>query len=183
MDEDRRKLQSGGLLLVWLAVGLFCQLVYGEQRTRQDEAGTQVVTKQKPEATPEYFAGTYTIIAGEKNGKKVERHKLKATKVVIKGSRIYTLDKDDRELYVSDFRMQPHEKGFYITMESIQPPRPGISAIGLMQKKGKTVRLIYALPDSEPPQDFQTVQGQHMFVLKRVDQSKDVRKVEAIPVN
>lgn len=183
MDEDRRKLQSVGLLFAWLAIGLFCQFVYGEQRTRPQASEKQVVTKESPETTPEYFAGTYTIVAGEKDGEKVERHKLKATKVVIKGSRIFTLDKDDRELYVSDFRMQPHEKGFYITMESIQPPRPGISAIGLMQKKGKTVRLIYAFPDSEAPQDFQTVKGQHMFVLKRVDQSEDVRKVDAIPVN
>lgn len=139
--------------------------------------------KRAPRRLPSTLRVPIPSLPEKKDGEKVERHKLKATKVVIKGSRIYTLDKDDRELYVSDFRMQPHEKGFYITMESIQPPRPGISAIGLMQKKGKTVRLIYAFPDSEPPQDFQTVKGQHMFVLKRVDQSEDVRKVDAIPVN
>ena len=39
-------------------------------------------------------------------------------------------------------------------------------AKGLIEKKGDTVKLIYALPGGETPTEFKTKEKQLMFVLK-----------------
>jgi hypothetical protein len=51
-------------------------------------------------------------------------------------------------------------------------PTKGEKARGLIEKRGNTVKLIYALPGGDMPTSFEkTIDKQMMFVLKR-DQGK-----------
>lgn len=176
---NKTEFQNLGAILL-----LLITLLFFSQVANADDKSDKVLDEKSQACQVEAFAGTYKIVRGEKEGVKLKAKELKATKVVIHGNRITTLDKQDGELYVAEFQLQPHDKGCYIVMNSIKPPMPGIGAVGLidMNEEGR-VRLIYGFPDSEAPQNFKTEKGQHMFVMKKVDQPSKVKKPAVVPVN
>jgi hypothetical protein len=47
-------------------------------------------------------------------------------------------------------------------------PKKGETADGLIERKGDTVTLIYALPGGKAPTEFKTNEKQQMFTLKKV---------------
>lgn len=82
---------------------------------------------------------------------------------------ITTYDKDMKEVYVATYELDTSQEPWRIKMKATLTPVNGKGTIaeGLIEKDGETVRLIYALPGGKSPTEFQTSEGQQMFVLKR----------------
>ncbi len=54
-----------------------------------------------------------------------------------------------------------------------------VTAKGLIEKDGDTVKLIYALPGGEMPTEFKTKEKQLMFVMKNENKTRGTTEKEA----
>ena len=54
-------------------------------------------------------------------------------------------------------------------MISTKAPETGVISKGLIEPEGDRIKLIYALPNGQPPTDFKTGERQQMFVLVKTD--------------
>jgi len=116
----------------------------------------------------EELAGGYTIESGEKFGVPEPEERIKGSTVRITEDRVVVTDKDKKEVYGMSYVLDTATKPWKITMTAKLGPSEGTVAKGLIEKKGDTVRLIYALPGGEMPTDFKTGEKQLMFVMKNV---------------
>ena len=83
---------------------------------------------------------------------------------------IIVTDKDKKDVYATAYKLEPADKeGCYkVTLTSKLSPNEGAIAKGLIEKKGDTVRLIYALPGGDEPTEFKTKAKQLMFEMKNL---------------
>jgi uncharacterized protein (TIGR03067 family) len=91
------------------------------------------------------LAGTYTIVAGEKDGQKLPAERVQGSSVRIAENVITTFDKDQQETYAVSYTLDTSREPWRITMTSTQAPIKGEVAHGLIKKDGDTVQLIYAV--------------------------------------
>jgi uncharacterized protein (TIGR03067 family) len=114
--------------------------------------------------------GDYEIVGGERGGKELTADRLKEVKVRIAANAITTYDRDKKEVYAASYALDSEQRPWHITMTATLTPADdgkGAKAEGLIEMKGDTVRLIYALPGGKAPTQFKTGEKQQMFVLKR----------------
>jgi uncharacterized protein (TIGR03067 family) len=113
--------------------------------------------------------GTYTVVSGEEDGKAVPEEKIKGSLVKFTRDRITGTDKDKKEFFAATYTIDTSKTPWRIKMKSTTPKEA--EAVGLIEKTGETVRLIYALPGAPEPTEFKTKKGQHLFELKPVGKS------------
>ncbi len=148
-------------------------------------ATPSAVLAQQPDqpntkSAPEELLGAYTIVSGEKYGDKEPADRLAGTTVRFADDAIIVLDKEKKEVYAQTYKVDTTSTPWKITMTSkITPYTPkgkdaggDMVAKGLIEKKGDTVRLIYALPGGEMPTEFKTKEKQLMFVMVNERKSK-----------
>jgi uncharacterized protein (TIGR03067 family) len=123
----------------------------------------------EPKADSATLLGDYEIVSGERGGKELTADRLKEVKVRIAANAITTYDRDKKEVYAASYALDSEQRPWHITMTTTLTPGDdkGTKAEGLIEMKGDTVRLIYALPGGKPPTQFKTSENQQMFVLKR----------------
>ena len=56
---------------------------------------------------------------------------------------------------------------WHVTSISTKAPDAGATAKGLVEADQNTVRLIYALPNGQPPTSFKAGEQQQMFVMEK----------------
>jgi uncharacterized protein (TIGR03067 family) len=111
--------------------------------------------------------GSYTIVAGEKDGEKIPDARLQGSSVRIAANTITTFDNDHKETYAASYTLDTSREPWRITMTSTRAPIKGEVAHGLIKQDGDTVRLIYAVRGGTPPADFTTEDKQLLFILKK----------------
>lgn len=123
----------------------------------------------KAKGDPAKLVGTYAITSGERDGEAIAAGRLKEVAVRIAANAITTFDKDNKEVYVATYKLDTATKPWQIVMTATVTPvnGKGEKARGLIEARGDTVRLIYALPGGKEPTEFKTKQKQQMFVLTR----------------
>jgi len=111
--------------------------------------------------------GTYTIVSGEEDGKTTPKEKIAGGKVTFSADNITGTDKDRKEFFAAAYKLDTSTKPWTITMTGTAPK--SVKSVGVVEVKGDTLRICYALPGGDKPNGFFTKQKQHMFVLKRLD--------------
>ena len=128
--------------------------------------------KMKDSGAPADLIGAYTIVGGEKYGQKEDMDRLQGTTCRIAEDAIIVLDKDKKEAYVQTYKIDVKSKPWKITMKSKVTPYKDADAkgeavaMGLIEKEGDTVKLIYAVPGGDMPTEFKTKEKQLMFIMK-----------------
>jgi len=125
--------------------------------------------KPDKNCTPEALVGRYVIVSGERDGVKEPEERIKGTTVTFTKESVVVADKDKKEIYAADYKLNATTNPCDITMTSRVESSAGEIARGLIQKEGDTVRLIYALPTGEIPAAFKTKEKQLMFVMRRTE--------------
>ena len=121
--------------------------------------------------------GFYKIVGGEKYGEKIPADRLKDNRVTITSERFAVVDKDQKDLYASAYKLMKAgddaPKGVYeCNLVSEIPEKgsksPALVKVQLKEKDGKmTVEklwIIYSLTE-ERPKDFKTEGKQLMFEM------------------
>lgn len=133
-------------------------------QSESDDSSQQPPEEQRLEK----LVGKYQIIEAAKNGAVVPTERLSNNTVVFTRETIAVVDPDRKELYSARFKLGPrnNEGVAQINMRS-EAPQSGTNAVGLLKHEGEQVWLIYAL-DGRRPKDFgKTIEGQHLFKMKR----------------
>lgn len=114
--------------------------------------------------------GTYVIVSGERDGKRIPEERIKGSVVTFKGDKVYGADKDKKEFFASTYKLDTMADPVRITMVSTTPPSSaGQSTVGLIGTDGTRLKIIYALPGGAAPTGFKTGEQQNLFILKRAD--------------
>jgi uncharacterized protein (TIGR03067 family) len=114
------------------------------------------------------LVGGYEIVSGEKFGIQEPEERIKGSTVRFTADRVVVMDKEEKEVYGATYELKPGEHdAAKIVMTSKLSDMPDQVALGLVEKKGDEVRLIYAIPGGEAPREFKTKDKQLMFVLKK----------------
>jgi uncharacterized protein (TIGR03067 family) len=141
----------------------FAALLVGAMQAKVEEK------KPTDKNAPITLLGDYTIVAGENNGKKEPDERIVGTLVHITEDRILVEYRDHKSTpYIATYQLETSKKPWAITMTSLSAPSKGEVAMGLIEKDGDQVRLIYALPGGDMPTEFKTKGNQQMFVMKTV---------------
>lgn len=117
------------------------------------------------------LVGNYRIVAGERNGEKIEADRLQGISVRIAKNAITTLDRQEKEIYVATYEIDANKRPYRLLMTAQVTPMEGnggkgTKAAGLIDFDGETIKLIYALPGGESPTEFRAGEKQQMFVLQ-----------------
>ena len=116
-------------------------------------------------STPK-LAGGYTLVSGERGGKKLGKEKIEDHTVRFSNDQIVVIDKEKKEVYVARYKLDASGKTCKITMTSEVAPNKGKTVEGLIEKKGDTVRLIYAL-EGDAPTEFKTKNDKQIMVTMK----------------
>ena len=116
---------------------------------------------------PSKLDGVYSIVAGEKNGTEIPADKLMGSIIKFDGESVLGTDKDKKEFFGCTFQIDKTTTPYTISMTSTSPMK-GEKAVGIIEIKGDSVKLCYALPGGDAPKEFKTKEKQHCFTLKRV---------------
>ena len=155
----RNDLRRFSALTIW---GLMTAALLG--------APSFAVAQQAAEkTTASALVGSYTIVAGEKDGEKIPDERIKGSSVRIAESAISTFDKEQKETYAATYTLDTSREPWRITMTSTIATIKGEVAEGLIKKDGDTVQFIYAVRGGEIPTDFTTENKQLLFTLKKAE--------------
>ena len=108
--------------------------------------------------------GNYTVVAGEEGGKPIPADRIKGSIIRFTKDRITGTDKDRKEFFAADYKLDTTQKPWRIKMKSTEPKES--ETTGLIKRDGPNVVIIYALPGRTEPKEFKTAEGQQMFTLK-----------------
>jgi uncharacterized protein (TIGR03067 family) len=116
------------------------------------------------------LVGRYQLVSGEKDGQPIPDERIRGSTMRIATNAMTTFDKDEKEIYVATYELDTTKRPWGITMIDIVAPDKGegSKAIGLIEKSGDTVKLVYALPGGKTPTGFKAGEKQQMFVLKKM---------------
>lgn len=113
------------------------------------------------------LTGEYRIVSGERNGSPIDQGELTDTSVYINDKTIIVYDKDRKEMFASTYTLETNQKPWQVTLISTKSPDVGATAKGLVEADQNKVKLIYALPDGQPPTSFKAGKQQQMFVMEK----------------
>lgn len=136
------------------------------------------VDKDKPAGLKaSELVGSYEIVSGEKFGVPEPAERIKGSTVRFTEDRVVVMDKDSKEVYGAAYTLEPSEAATTaedsgataarIRMTSKLADAENQLSLGLIEKAGDKVRLIYSLPSVDAPREFKTKDKQLMFVLKK----------------
>jgi uncharacterized protein (TIGR03067 family) len=128
-----------------------------------------VVSGEKGAEDLEKLQGTWTLVSGENEGKPVPPDKIQGSLVVIRKGTMIANDKDNKKLYVMEFKLDPAQRPKAIDMTITEGPDKGKAAKGIYALQGDRLELAYAIA-GERPKSFSTKpKDAHLsFVLRRV---------------
>jgi len=115
---------------------------------------------------PADLVGTYTIVSGERAGKKIPDEEIKGATVTFTKHKITGTDKDRKEFFAATYTADATAKPLRINMTSTAP-KAGEKATGLVEVSGDQLTICYNLPGGELPTEFRAKDQQQCFVLKR----------------
>ena len=110
------------------------------------------------------LTGGYTLVSGERDGKPLPHDHVADTVVRFTHDAVTVTHKTRGDSYAAKFVLDEDDTPTKITMKATAPAS-GEVALGLIDKQGDTVRLIYALPGKPRPTDFATRSGELLFVM------------------
>jgi uncharacterized protein (TIGR03067 family) len=113
------------------------------------------------------LTGEYRIVSGERNGAPIDQTELTDTAIYITDKTIIAYDKERKEMFAATYTLETKQDPWQITMVSTKSPDVGAIAKGLVEANQNKVKLIYALPNGQPPTDFKSGQQQQMFVMEK----------------
>ncbi|AWM39766.1 hypothetical protein GobsT_18720 [Gemmata obscuriglobus] len=111
------------------------------------------------------LAGTYTLVAGKKNGADVDetakkaQYTVTADKFTIKGGEVK---------FVMGYKLDAKANPAQIDMEILEGPEgtKGTKAVGIVELKGDTLKVAYSLDKEKRPKEFDGKAG-YYFELKK----------------
>jgi uncharacterized protein (TIGR03067 family) len=133
-------------------------------------AAVAPAVRAEDKKAPKSLEGTYTLVSGEEDGKAVPEERIKGGIVRFTADKITGTDKDKKEFFAANYKLDATKTPWAITMTSTAP-KAG-DAPGLVKKEGDTLTVIYALPGGEAPKEFKAGPKQHLFVLKAAKTEK-----------
>ena len=122
-------------------------------------------TGRSPDQPKADLTGEYRIVSGERNGASIDQTELTDTAIYITDKTIIAYDKERKEMFAATYTLETKQAPWQITMISTKSPDVGAVAKGLVEADQNKVKLIYALPNGQPPTDFKAGQQQQMFVM------------------
>lgn len=117
------------------------------------------------------LSGEYRIILGERNGTPIDQKELSNAMITIDDKTITVYDNERNETFAATYTLKTKQTPWQITMVSTKAPEIGVIARGLIEANQNSVKLIYALPNGQPPTDFQAGPHQQMFNMVKIDQA------------
>jgi len=113
--------------------------------------------------------GTWTLIAGEADGKALPEKLVKDGKLVIKGAE-YTVRLADVGTLTGTQKLDSTKGPKTIDIMDANGPNKGKTCLGIYELKGDEFRVVFAAPGKLRPKTFATTpdSGQWMHVWKRV---------------
>jgi uncharacterized protein (TIGR03067 family) len=117
------------------------------------------------------LSGEYRIIIGERNGTPIDQKELSDATITIDGKTITVYDNERKETFAATYTLETTQTPWQITMISTKAPEIGVIAKGLIEANQNSVKLIYALPNGQPPTDFKAGPHQQMFDMVKIDQA------------
>jgi len=117
------------------------------------------------------LSGEYRIIIGERNGTLIDQKELSDATITINDKTITVYDNERNETFAATYTLKTKPTPWQITMVSTKAPEIGVIARGLIEANQNSVKLIYALPNGQPPTDFQAGPHQQMFDMVKIDQA------------
>jgi len=129
--------------------------------------GMAMAEDKKAEKVKSELDGIYTIVSGQRASKEIPADHLTGSVVLFEGDKVLGTDKDKKEFFAATFKIDTSTTPHKIMMVSTTQNK-GQKADGVIEIKGDTIRLAYALPGGETPTDFRTEENQHYFVMKKV---------------
>ena len=119
--------------------------------------------------------GEYRITDGERNGSPIDQKELSDAAVYINDKTIIAYDKERQEMFAVTYTLETKQAPWQITMISTKAPDVGAVSKGLVETAPNSVKLIYALPNGQPPTTFKAGEHQQMFVLTKADAATTAR--------
>ncbi len=115
------------------------------------------------------FEGTWSLIAGEADGKALPQKQLKDGKLVLKGD-AYTVTLADIGTVKGTQKLDPSKEPKTIDINDASGPNKDKTCLGIYELKGDELRVAFAPPGKARPTKFTTAadSGQWMHVWKRV---------------
>ena len=101
----------------------------------------------------------------------VSKQPISDATITIRDKTITAYDKERKETFAATYTLETKQTPWEITMISTKAPEVGVIAKGLIEIKQNSVKLIYALPNGQPPTDFKAGQQQQMFDMVKIDQA------------
>ena len=117
------------------------------------------------------LTGEYRIVGGERNGAPIDQTELTDTAIYITDKTIIAYDKERKEMFAATYTIDTKQTPWQITMISTKSPDVGTVAKGLIKAEQDKVKLVYALPNGQPPTDFKAGQEQQMFDMVKASQA------------
>jgi uncharacterized protein (TIGR03067 family) len=113
------------------------------------------------------LSGTYTLVAGKKNGADVDEKAKKAKYTATADS--FTVE-GKGEKFVFSYKVKPNTTPTEIDMAIVSGPdgvpKGGI-AVGIVEVKGDIVKLAYSLEKDKRPKDFEGKTGYYIELKKK----------------
>lgn len=117
------------------------------------------------------LTGEYRIISGERNGTPIDQKELSDATITIRDTTITAYDKERKETFAATYTLETKQTPWQITMISTKAPEVGVITKGLIDVHQNSVKLVYALPNGQPPTDFKSGEHQQMFDMVKIDQA------------
>ena len=111
------------------------------------------------------LTGGYTLVSGERDGKPLPDSHVEDTTVRFTADAVKVVHTSRGDAYAASYVLDESASPCVITMTATAAPGSGDVALGLIDKLGDTVRLIYALPGKPCPTEFRTKPGELLFVM------------------
>lgn len=110
--------------------------------------------------------GQHAIIAGERNGQPLNEADFKDATFRFTGEKVVGANKEGVEFLTADYTLDREKKPCAIVMKLTAGSDKGKELHGLIERKGDTIRIIYAAVGAERPTEFKTKQNQAMYTLR-----------------
>jgi uncharacterized protein (TIGR03067 family) len=153
-----------------LAAALILLAAAGPARAADEPKSAPAQAPTPTPNNPQNLVGNYTLVDGKTGGRAIPDAQLNG-RVTITPEVMTTFDRENKEVYVLKYRVEPGEPAGRITMtvaRSSQPNAVGSTARGLFRLEGEQLQIIYDYKNEAFPTSFDPKgENQNAFVLKR----------------
>ena len=112
-------------------------------------------------------AGTYIATAGSRDGKALTEDQIKGVTFRFDADKLVITDRTGKEIHKCTHTIDKSVTPWKITMKMVNPSGGSDqTAVGLIQRDGESVSIIYPLAGGETQTEFKTKEKQEMYMLK-----------------